>query len=103
MFQTEYYRRDETILDPGDISRINKQAVKFINLMLFQSLLFKRDDWIKQALDFRKRVETNTPGFYGTGTSAMVTSDVGLDASQRRRSSVRHVVCADSAWHATTA
>ncbi len=63
LFQTEYYRRDETILESGDICRINKQAVKFINLLLFQSLLFKRDDWIKQALDFRKRVERILPGF----------------------------------------
>jgi glycosyltransferase involved in cell wall biosynthesis len=63
LFQAEYYSVTETILESGDIRKINKQAVKFINLLLFQSLLYKRDDWTKQALDFRKKFEDILPGF----------------------------------------
>ncbi len=66
VFQAKYYKDTSSILDPEDIEKINEQAVRFINLLLFQGVLYKRDEWIKRAQELRGELEKIKPGFMET-------------------------------------
>ena len=63
LFQAQYYKDGSSLLDTEDISKINKQAVRFINLLLFQGVLYKRDEWIHRAQELRAKLEKIKPGF----------------------------------------
>ena len=63
IFQVKYYKDGSSILDPEDIEKINRQAVRFINLLLFQGLLFKRENWIERALELRTELDRVLPDF----------------------------------------
>ena len=63
LFQVQYYRDRTSLLDPEDIVKINEQAVRFINLLLFQGVLYKRDEWIQRAQELRGELEKIKPGF----------------------------------------
>ena len=57
VFQTSYYKEHNTLLNPEDVLRINQMAVRFINLLLFQSLLYENKEWFKEAYDLRDELE----------------------------------------------
>jgi glycosyltransferase involved in cell wall biosynthesis len=63
LFQVQYYRDGSPLLDADDIAKINEQAVRFISLLLFQGVLYKRDEWIQRAQELRVEFEKITPGF----------------------------------------
>jgi glycosyltransferase involved in cell wall biosynthesis len=57
LFQTRYYKKNNKILDSKDIVKINQMAVRFINLLLFQSLLYKNKEWLRAAFSFKIELE----------------------------------------------
>jgi len=63
IYQVKYYKENRTILDQDDSQKIKRQAVKFINLLLSQSLLYSRKDWTSTALSLRKELEEMSPFF----------------------------------------
>jgi glycosyltransferase involved in cell wall biosynthesis len=63
LFQVQYYKDGSSLLDTKDLAKINGQAVRFINLLLFQSVLYKRDEWIQRAQELRSELEKIIPGF----------------------------------------
>jgi glycosyltransferase involved in cell wall biosynthesis len=63
LFQVQYYRDGSSLLDTDDILKINEQAVRFIILLLFQGILYKRDEWIQRAQELRAELEKIIPGF----------------------------------------
>lgn len=71
LFQTRYYKENRGILDSNDILKLNKQAVKFTNLLLFQAILYKRPELREKAFRIRQQlgmlipflVEKSTPGW----------------------------------------
>jgi len=63
LFQVQYYRDGSSLLEYEDIIKINEQAVRFINLLLFQGILYKRDEWIQRAQELRAELEKIIPGF----------------------------------------
>jgi glycosyltransferase involved in cell wall biosynthesis len=62
-FQTCYYKENITILDNEDILTIKRQAVKFINLLLFQSILYNRKDWTSMSINLRIAMDEMSPKF----------------------------------------
>lgn len=65
VFQAEYYREHNVLLDPEDIVRINQMAARFINLLLFQSLLYRNKEWFEKAHDLRDELEHLLNGHMG--------------------------------------
>lgn len=63
LFQVQYYKNGSSILDYEDIDKVNRQAVRFINLLLFQGVLYKRDEWIQRAWELRIELDKIIPGF----------------------------------------
>jgi glycosyltransferase involved in cell wall biosynthesis len=63
MFQAEYYKDISPLLNQEDIGQIYRQAVRFINLLLFQSLLDRKTDWKHEAYQFREKLDILLPGF----------------------------------------
>lgn len=63
IFQLRYHSENDTLLDKEDIGKLSWQAVKFINLLLFQSLLHERKDWVSKASQLRHEIEGILPGF----------------------------------------
>jgi glycosyltransferase involved in cell wall biosynthesis len=63
LFQVQHYKDGSSILAPDDIIKINEQAVRFINLLLFQGIMYKRDEWIQRAQELRIELEKINPGF----------------------------------------
>jgi glycosyltransferase involved in cell wall biosynthesis len=63
LFQLRYHRENKTLLDTEDIVKVNQEAVKFINLLLFQSLLYKRREWTAKALGLRREIDGILPSF----------------------------------------
>ncbi len=68
LFQVRYYNDGGTILGPEDTIKINRQAVRFINLLLFQGVLHERNDWAGRALELRDEFESMEPGFLERST-----------------------------------
>ena len=63
LFQVKYYKDGSSLLENEEIAKINEQAVRFINLLLFQGVLYKRDVWIKRSQELRIEIERIKPGF----------------------------------------
>jgi glycosyltransferase involved in cell wall biosynthesis len=63
VFQVRFHKSNRTLLDDGDVMKLQVQAVKFINLLLFQSLLYKQQEWTKTALALRKELDGMLPSF----------------------------------------
>jgi glycosyltransferase involved in cell wall biosynthesis len=64
VFQVRYHKENTTLLKGGDIEKINRQAVRFINLLLFQSLLYNKNDWTSKALSLRVELDNLLPSFF---------------------------------------
>lgn len=65
MFQLRYNKMNKTLLESEDIAKISHQAVKFINLLLFQSLLYRQRAWMAQASNLRREIDDILPSFMG--------------------------------------
>jgi|WetSurSiteA1Bulk_404760.scaffolds.fasta_scaffold28865_2 glycosyltransferase involved in cell wall biosynthesis len=63
LFQVRYYKNGSSLIAPGDILKINEQAVRFINLLLFQGVLYKRYEWIQRAHELRVEFEKINPDY----------------------------------------
>ena len=63
VFQARYHKEDRTLLESEDIIKINLQAVKFINLLLFQALRQHRKVWVEKALSLRSELDEIVPLF----------------------------------------
>lgn len=63
LFQAQYYKDGSSLLDSDDITKINEQTVRFINLLLFQGILYKRDEWVQRAKELRAELDEGIPGF----------------------------------------
>lgn len=50
VYQAGYHRGVESLLDIEELATVDLLAVKFINLLLFQSLISSRNDWTIEAL-----------------------------------------------------
>ncbi len=58
VFQIRYYKEEQnTLLDNEDIAKLNIQAVKFINLFLFQTILLNKKELIKDAFRLREEFD----------------------------------------------
>jgi glycosyltransferase involved in cell wall biosynthesis len=57
VFQTKYYKQHNTLLDTEDILRMNRITARFINLLLFHSLLYRNEDWLSKSCDLRREFE----------------------------------------------
>jgi glycosyltransferase involved in cell wall biosynthesis len=64
VFQVRYHKENITLLKGDDIEKISRQAVRFINLLLFQSLLYKKKDWTSKALELRIELEEILPSYF---------------------------------------
>jgi glycosyltransferase involved in cell wall biosynthesis len=64
VFQSRYHKENETLLGEGDSAKIHQQAVRFINLLLFQSLLYKKEEWTTKALELRIEFNEIYPDFF---------------------------------------
>jgi glycosyltransferase involved in cell wall biosynthesis len=62
VFQSYYYK-DRSSLLGRDVICLNKFAVRYINLVLFNGLVFGKKDWEEAALNFRKDIDSILPGF----------------------------------------
>ncbi|MBS4033337.1 MAG: glycosyltransferase [Ignavibacterium sp.] len=62
-FQAQNYKEGSSLLDSDDIVKVNEQAVRFINLLLFQGVLYKRNEWIKRAQELSRELDRIHPGF----------------------------------------
>jgi glycosyltransferase involved in cell wall biosynthesis len=63
VFQVRYHKEHDTLLHDEDKTHVNRMAVKFINLLLFQSLLNDRKDGMDKALNLRKELDSLLPLF----------------------------------------
>jgi glycosyltransferase involved in cell wall biosynthesis len=63
LFQLRYHRKNKTLLDSDDIVKVSQQAVKFINLLLFQSLLYEQNEWTAKAVSLRHEIDGILPSF----------------------------------------
>jgi glycosyltransferase involved in cell wall biosynthesis len=63
VFQVRFHRGNGTLLVDGDVMQLQLQAVKFINLLLFQSLLYKQQAWTNKALALRDELDLILPSF----------------------------------------
>lgn len=66
LFQVEWYQMGNGLLDYTDIQVINRLAVRFVNLLLFQSLHLGNVMWRQEALRLREELERLLPGFTDT-------------------------------------
>lgn len=63
LFQVRYHREHNTLLDDSDKTLVNRMAVKFINLLLFQSLLNDKRVGMAEALRLREELDSLLPLF----------------------------------------
>ncbi|HAM52392.1 MAG TPA: hypothetical protein DCP92_17480 [Nitrospiraceae bacterium] len=63
VFQVLFHKGNKTLLDDEDITQVQLQAVKFINLLLFQSLLYKQQEWTQKAFGLRDELDKMLPSF----------------------------------------
>ena len=61
LFQLGYHHSPATILGAAEIGLIDGLAVKFVNLLLFQSLQLGQQELTLEALDLRQKMETVVP------------------------------------------
>lgn len=65
LFQVDWHRREGGLLAPADVEIIDRLAVRFVNLLLFQALLFDNVEWRMEALRLREELERLLPGYMG--------------------------------------
>ncbi len=65
IYQARYYKKNKPLFDEG-INHVNLFAVKYINLLLFQSLIDGNRDLNKTALKLRNEIDTVVPHFMKT-------------------------------------
>jgi glycosyltransferase involved in cell wall biosynthesis len=63
IFQLRHNQENYTLLDSEGIVKLGQQAVKFINLLLFQSLLSRQRAWLEQAFTLRHEMDKILPSF----------------------------------------
>lgn len=63
LYQAGYYQAGSWLLDQEDISKINSQAVRFINLLLFQALRDRDAENKSEAFRLKKDLDIILPGF----------------------------------------
>jgi glycosyltransferase involved in cell wall biosynthesis len=63
VFQARYHKQNETLLGPEDITQLNRKTIWFISLLLFQSLLYKKEEWMEEAFRLREELEVVLPSF----------------------------------------
>ena len=63
LYQVKYYKAGSSLLDQQDVTKINSQAVKFINLLLFQALRDREAENTGGAFQLKKELEILLPGF----------------------------------------
>jgi hypothetical protein len=63
VFQARYHKENETLLDPEDITQLNRKTIRFISLLLFQSLLYKKEEWMEEAFRLKEELEALLPFF----------------------------------------
>lgn len=63
VFQSRYHKENRTLLDTRDISAIHKQTARFINLLLFHSLLLRKGAWMEEALMLKSEFDEMLPSF----------------------------------------
>lgn len=90
VFQGECYRSELSLLDRDDIEKINGQAVRFINLLLLQSLLTRNAEWKSESLNLRERLDSLLPGFFMKTLPAWARVMWKMVASKRVDSLARH-------------
>jgi glycosyltransferase involved in cell wall biosynthesis len=64
MQQVKWHVHAPGILDSGDGLRIQRLAVRFINLLLFESIAERQGDSIREALAMRQEFESVHPGLF---------------------------------------
>jgi glycosyltransferase involved in cell wall biosynthesis len=63
IFQSNYYKNNSSLL--GDrVIYLYKYAVKYINLLFFQALVFERQDWVDEALKLHLDFNRILPSFF---------------------------------------
>ena len=63
LFQVSHHKEHNTLLDDSDKTHVNRMAVKFINLLLFQSLLNDKRAGMDEALRLREELDSLLPLF----------------------------------------
>ena len=66
MYQAEYYINGAPLLNYEDIRQIQRQAARFINLLLFLSLRHRNEGWKHEAYRLREKLDMLLPGFIET-------------------------------------
>jgi glycosyltransferase involved in cell wall biosynthesis len=61
LFQSRYHLQNLTLLDAEDVASIHRQTIRFVNLLLFQALIMRKDDWIAQARELRAELNVLLP------------------------------------------
>jgi glycosyltransferase involved in cell wall biosynthesis len=81
IFQLRYNRGNKTLLESEDIAKLDKQAVKFINLLLFQSFLYKQKDWMKKCFELHHEIEETVPGVMNQNSPSWAMFLWGISSS----------------------
>jgi glycosyltransferase involved in cell wall biosynthesis len=63
VFQANYYKEHNMLFDADGVTKINRMAVRFINMLLFQALLYGNKEWLKKAFDLRIELERSLYNF----------------------------------------
>ena len=63
LFQVRHYLKPGPLLHACDVSKINALAVKFINLLLYEGLIYSRKDWVLKAFIWHEELEALRPSF----------------------------------------
>jgi glycosyltransferase involved in cell wall biosynthesis len=93
LVQVQFYKNGSSLLDKEDISKINEQAARFINLLLFQGILHGNKGWMKRAHELKAELEEVIPGFMRHALPKWATSMWKLTrgSSQRKLSAEFYV------------
>lgn len=70
VFQVRFHKNNRTLLDADDITKLEHQAIRFINLLLFESLLQNREPLKMNAVRLRDEFEIISPSFMKTHAPA---------------------------------
>jgi glycosyltransferase involved in cell wall biosynthesis len=63
VFQARYHKENDTLFDCEDITEINRTVIQFISRLLFQALLYKKQEWMEEAFRLREELEVLLPLF----------------------------------------
>jgi hypothetical protein len=87
VFQVSYNQQNKTLLEDEDVSRLIKQALNFINLSLFQSLLYEQFERTEEVFRLREKCETMFPSVieFQEPVWAKVMWHLASNAQKRKR------------------